>query len=112
MKCQQCGTNNKGGQIYCQTCGAELDLTYDQIHDSIGEELKAEKQDFTEDQTRQFLVLAVFLMILSIVLVSVAGPVPREEVPPSFSTPTTRIENPMPDPSRPFRLPVAKPVGE
>ncbi|MBI4617091.1 MAG: zinc ribbon domain-containing protein [Planctomycetes bacterium] len=95
MKCAQCGSENKTGQIYCQICGAELDLTYDQVHESVREELKLEKEKYAEDQTRQFLVLAVFLMILSIILSVVAGPVPQAEAPPSFSAPTT-VQKPEP----------------
>ncbi len=104
MKCQQCGSENKGGQIYCHICGAELDLTYDQIHGSVTEELIEDKQKFTEDQTRQFLVLAVFLLILSITLVSLAGPVPVEESPPSFSAPTAVVETAPKSPVRSFTI--------
>lgn len=104
MKCQQCGSENKGGQIYCHICGAELDLTYDQIHDGVVDELVEEKQKFTEDQTRQFLVLAVFLLILAITLVSLAGPVPIEESPPTFHAPNAVVQTAPKSPVRPFTI--------
>ena len=81
MRCAQCGTDNHTGQIYCQTCGVELDLTYDQVHDSIQEKLIQEKEQYTEEQTRQFLVLGLFLMLLAIAFSAFVPTVPTDPTP-------------------------------
>ncbi|MHC4608058.1 MAG: hypothetical protein ACYTAF_14195 [Planctomycetota bacterium] len=78
MKCLMCGFPNPGTVSYCQKCGQKLDLTADEIQDSLAETAKKETQKSTEFYARRVLVFAVVFFVFAVTAFVATGGTPAE----------------------------------
>lgn len=80
MNCIQCQNPNPATVQYCQRCGARLNLTHDEIRDSLIEKASLERQDKTGQNARQALVFGIILFVASLTLYIAAGKPPEGAV--------------------------------
>lgn len=66
MKCPQCGAEGRPNELYCGVCGAEIRLTYDELHAVVTEEIKEDKETATEQTMRMVLLWMGFFLIASL----------------------------------------------
>jgi hypothetical protein len=69
---------------FCEFCGAELDLDYDNVAMNMVRETEAEKVNKIEEEMMGFLVLAVFVFIVAVTVYLVIPPVPKVDIVPAF----------------------------
>jgi|SRR5688572_24425136 len=77
MNCIQCQNANPATVQYCQRCGARLNLTADEIRDTLIERASLERQDKTSQNARQALVFGIILFVASLTLLIAAGSPPE-----------------------------------
>ncbi len=67
MRCQECGHDNEIGTLFCHACGAQLDIHYDQIQQSViaGNADAKDKKIF--DAGRSTLNLGMILFLIAAV---------------------------------------------
>jgi uncharacterized membrane protein YvbJ len=63
MLCINCNKQTPDGEVYCHHCGVKLDLTFDQVKEKMGTDIRSERQKKTEDFCRWLLVLTIFLLV-------------------------------------------------
>ena len=80
MKCLQCRHENPATVVYCQRCGKKLDMTADEIRDSIMEGVAGERAAGTEENMRNTLAFGVLLFVLGVSLFIAVGSVPEGRV--------------------------------
>lgn len=80
MNCIQCQNPNPATVQFCQRCGARLNLTSDEIRDTLIERASLERQDKTSQNARQALVFGIILFVASITLYIAAGKPPEGAV--------------------------------
>ncbi len=78
MNCLKCGQKNPMTGGYCQRCGAKLDMTADEIRDSLVEKAKGEAQKSSEFYAKQFLWLGVIVLMLAFSLLWLSTGAPQE----------------------------------
>ncbi len=78
MNCLTCGYKNPATVSYCQKCGARMDLTADEIRNSLVEKARDEVLRNTEFYARQSVVFAAVLLLLALTLIVLAGGAPAE----------------------------------
>lgn len=66
MKCPECGSETRTNELYCRVCGTEIRLTYDQVHDTLSDEIKQDKETATELTMRMMALWMAFFMIVAI----------------------------------------------
>ena len=82
MKCFSCSNENPATAVFCQVCGSRLDLKVDEIAESLYQRAEEEAITETEKTTRQILVFAVVLFIISItIFISINKPVDENYLP-------------------------------
>ena len=77
MNCIQCQNPNPATVQYCQRCGAKLNLTADEIRDTLIERESLARSDKTEQNARQALVFGIVLLLASLTLYFAAGTAPE-----------------------------------
>ena len=77
MNCLQCQNPNPATVQFCQRCGARLNLTHDEIRDSLIEKASQERADKTAQNARQLLVLGIILFVGALTLFFAAGSPPE-----------------------------------
>src|SRR5688500_10275018 len=73
MNCIQCSNPNPATVQFCQRCGARLNLTADEIRDTLIERASMERQDKTSANARQALVFGIILFVAAVTLYIAAG---------------------------------------
>jgi hypothetical protein len=80
MNCLQCQNPNPATVQFCQRCGARLNLTHDEIRDSLIEKASQERADKTSQNARQALVFGIILFVAAVTLFFAAGSPPEGAV--------------------------------
>jgi hypothetical protein len=80
MNCIQCQNPNPATVQYCQRCGSKLNLTSDEIRDTLIERESQSRQDKTAQNARQALVFGIILFVASLTLFIAAGSAPEGAV--------------------------------
>ena len=80
MNCIQCQNPNPATVQFCQRCGARLNLTADEIRDTLIERAAQERADKTTQNARQMLVFGIIVFIAAITLFFAAGNAPEGAV--------------------------------
>ncbi len=80
MRCIGCKHENPATVSYCQRCGTKLNLTADEIRDSILQNAQGERAATTEDNARKLLGFGVFLLVIAVSLYVAVGSVPKGRV--------------------------------
>jgi hypothetical protein len=80
MNCIQCNNPNPATVQYCQRCGSKLNLTADEIRDTLIERAGQERADKTSANARQILVFGIILFVAALTLFIAAGPPPEGAV--------------------------------
>lgn len=78
MNCIRCGHKNAATVSYCQRCGGKMDLTADEIAESLVDKKKGEKAADTEYYARQSVTFAAILLLLMITLLVLSLGAPEE----------------------------------
>jgi hypothetical protein len=65
---------------FCQRCGARLNLTADEIRDTLIERASQERADKTAQNARQALVFGIILFVAALTLYFAAGSPPKGAV--------------------------------
>lgn len=78
MNCISCGNRNPATVTYCQKCGKKLDLTADEIRDSLVQKAQEETAQNTEFYARRLLVLSIVLFVLAMTGFVATGGAPEE----------------------------------
>ena len=78
MNCITCGHKNAATVSYCQKCGAKMDLTGDEIADSLVEKVRGEKASNTEYYARQSVTFAAIILLIMVTLLVLAAGAPEE----------------------------------
>ena len=73
MNCIECQHPNPATVQYCQQCGARLNLTADEIHESLVQKESQARADKTVLDARRLLVFGVILFVASVTLFFAAG---------------------------------------
>jgi len=68
MKCILCSFENPATVSYCRQCGKKLDLTHEEIKQSLQEKAAQESAKSVEYQASQFVVLAAAFFLLMLTL--------------------------------------------
>ncbi len=68
MNCPECGSETRTNELYCRVCGTEIRLTYDQVQDTLREEIQQDKETSTELTVRMLAMWLAFFMIVSVTL--------------------------------------------
>lgn len=68
MMCPECGSETRTNELYCRVCGTEIRLTYDQVHDTLSDEIQQDKETATEMTMRMMALWMGFFMIVAITL--------------------------------------------
>jgi len=77
MNCIQCQNPNPATVQYCQRCGSKLNLTADEIRDSLIERESVAREDKTSQNAKQALVFAFVGLIAALTLYFAAGSAPE-----------------------------------
>lgn len=77
MRCLQCKHENPATVMYCARCGQKLNLTADEIRDSILQNAQGERKASTEESARKLLGFAIFLLLMAVSLYVAVGSVPE-----------------------------------
>ena len=80
MNCIQCQNPNPATVQYCQRCGARLNLTADEIRDTLIERESADRAGKTVQNSRQALFFGIVLFVASLTLFIAAGSPPQGAV--------------------------------
>jgi len=80
MNCIQCQNPNPATVQFCQRCGARLNLTADEIRDTLIERASQERADKTAQNAKQMLVFGIITLIASLTLFFAAGSAPEGAV--------------------------------
>ncbi len=78
MDCISCGYDNPATVNYCQDCGDKLDLTADEIQDSLVEKARGEAARKGEFYARQSIVFGGVLFVLGLVALIMSGGAPTD----------------------------------
>lgn len=77
MNCIQCQNPNPATVQYCQRCGSKLNLTADEIRDTLIERESMARQDKTAANARQALMFGIILFVAGLTLFIAAGSPPE-----------------------------------
>ena len=66
MICPECGSETRTNEPYCRVCGTEIRLTYDQVHETLTDEIQQDKETATEQTMRMMAIWMAFFMITAI----------------------------------------------
>ncbi len=80
MNCIQCQNPNPATVQFCQRCGARLNLTADEIRDTLIERASQERADKTAQNAKQALLFGIILFVASLTLFIAAGSAPEGAV--------------------------------
>ncbi|HZN63182.1 MAG TPA: zinc ribbon domain-containing protein [Planctomycetota bacterium] len=80
MNCIQCQNPNPATVQFCQRCGARLNLTADEIRDTLIERESLARVDKTNQNAKQALFFGIVMFIASLTLYIAAGSPPRGAV--------------------------------
>jgi uncharacterized membrane protein YvbJ len=78
MNCIKCGHKNAATVTYCQRCGSKMDLTADEIAESLVDKVKDEKASSTEYYARQAVTFAAILLLVMVTLLVLSAGAPEE----------------------------------
>ncbi len=78
MNCLSCGYDNPATVGYCQDCGEKLDLTADEIQDSLVQKARGEAARKGEHYARQSIVAGAVLFVLGLVALILSGGAPTD----------------------------------
>ncbi len=92
MDCPQCHTSNVQGQVYCKSCGIQMDLSFDAVHQSVTDQLEVERETRTEQQLQELLVSLITLLLVLLVLRSIAGEVPDQYAGAGYISPRAQVD--------------------
>jgi len=76
MNCLQCNNSNPATVQYCQRCGARLNLTADEIRDTLIQRVEVERAEKTAANARQGLVFGIVLFLVAVTLFLAVGKAP------------------------------------
>lgn len=76
MNCIQCQNPNPATVQYCQRCGSKLNLTADEIRDTLIERESVARADKTVVNAKQGLVFGIVMFVASLTLFIAAGSPP------------------------------------
>jgi hypothetical protein len=76
MNCLQCNHANPATVQYCQQCGARLDLTQEEIRDTLIQRASKERADKTALNARQALLFGIIMFLAGLTLFLAAGTPP------------------------------------
>lgn len=106
MDCPKCGYPNPTTVVYCKRCGSKIKYSYEEVHITLSEQAKKEKEEATEQQMRQFLILAVCFFLLTFTFKVFFWNLPRSFAVPGTSSGGTMLSVEMPPRIDPLQLPV------
>ena len=76
MNCLQCNHPNPATVQYCQQCGARLDLTQEEIRDTLIGRAHKERADKTAQNAKQALTFGIVLFLVGLTLFLAVGTPP------------------------------------
>jgi hypothetical protein len=76
MNCLQCNNTNPATVQYCQRCGAKLNLTADEIRDTLIQRVEVERAGKTAQNARQGLVFGIVVFLVAVTLFLAVGKAP------------------------------------
>lgn len=77
MRCPSCGHDNAASQAYCARCGQKTNLTADEIQASIRDTARGERAARTEENMKNLLGFAGFLLLLAVGFFVAVGTAPQ-----------------------------------
>lgn len=78
MNCLNCGHNNPGTVAFCQSCGGKLNLTADEIQESLAGKAKRETADRTEFYAYRLMIFGIVFFVLSMTVWVLSGGAPKD----------------------------------
>jgi len=84
MKCPICHQDSSASLTYCEFCGAELDRDFSQVAVDLVRETEHEKEEKIEEEIRNFMVLSIFLVIMSVTIYAIIPDPPQVNDPPAY----------------------------
>lgn len=77
MDCLHCGHRNPATGAYCQRCGQKLDLTAEEIRETLVHREKQKSERDTEYNATMFLIFSIVLFVLSLTAFVATGGAPE-----------------------------------
>lgn len=106
MDCPKCGYPNPTTMVYCKRCGVKIKYTYEEVHFTLSEQAKKEREEATEQEMRKFLIVALFLFLLAFTWKVLFWKLPRSYAVPGISSGEVLLYTQAPAFIEPLELPV------
>ncbi len=93
--CPLCNKETSSTAPYCVKCGKKIEITSDEIKDSLSTTIEAERDSYSRMYTRAFLVFSIFIFIVSMIFFISTNNQPRIDIEPEYpfaSPPADAIE--------------------